>query len=225
MGVANTNSVSIQNSIALPIVLSPPHVANGNLVASVETVQSASTDSIGSIYRYGFLPSGARVEDIKIQNDPTTTGVWTVGLYCNLTAGCNLSNAVAGWSPAQVYLPGNVVQFGGVIYFCVTSNSNNPPPSANWLTGLSTAVPAGSVPVPNAQQLFAIGVNTAGATATWRSIYAPGLAGFAAANCRLRVWELMNLTQDPFYEFHIAMTATTGPIGVGNIALSWSWTR
>jgi hypothetical protein len=41
----------------------------------------------------------------------------------------------------------------------------------------------------------------------------------------LRVWELLGLLQDPNYEFHLVLTATTAPTSVGSISLQWSWVR
>jgi hypothetical protein len=174
-----------------------------------------------------------RIEDIQMQNDATTAGVWTLGIYLNDNQGLNV-NAPSGplgtiqtWNSTTAYVPGNVVQYANVIYYCITGNTNSQPPSANWTTGLSTNIPASSIPIPNAQLIFGTGISTAAANTVWKSIYAPTVGAVAqtASNTGLRVWELAGFTQDPFYEFHLCMTSTTAPTANGNIALQYSWLR
>jgi hypothetical protein len=41
----------------------------------------------------------------------------------------------------------------------------------------------------------------------------------------LRVWELLGMQQDPFYEFILALTASTAPTANGVIALQYTWVR
>ena len=48
---------------------------------------------------------------------------------------------------------------------------------------------------------------------------------FTASNVGLRVWELLGLDKDPFYEFHLVLTSTTAPTAVGQISLQFTWVR
>lgn len=38
------------------------------------------------------------------------------------------------WSSAASYLPNDLAYYGGVLYSCITANTNSTPPSANWRT-------------------------------------------------------------------------------------------
>jgi hypothetical protein len=185
--VVNTLSTVVSNYNAQPRILTSGYLAGGNDTVGVATVSTTATDSIGSTYRFGFIPSGVRMEDIQIMNDATTAGVWQIGVYGN-------------------------TQQGGTVY----------------TAGVASTFAAGAVPVTNANEIFsATGVSTASAQAGWVSAYKPSIlgAGFLANNVNLRVWELLGLSQDPFYEFHLVLTATTAPTAVGNISLQWSWVR
>jgi hypothetical protein len=193
-------------------------------------VAAVSTDNIASTYRFGFLPSGVRVIDIQLINDATTAGVWKLGVLCNSLQALNMGGpafSVATWSSTVAYVPGNVVQLGGVIYYCTTGNTNSQPPSGNWTTGSTVVAAAGTVPIPNADQILATGVSTAAANSVWKSVYSPsiGAVGFAAANVGLRIWELLGMTVDPEYMFHLVATATTAPTANGNISLQYTWVR
>ena len=122
--------------------------------------------------------------------------------------------------------------YSGVVYYCTTGNTNSVPPSGNWTTGNSAIAAPGAIPVPNAHVVLAGGngtntVSTAAANATWKSVYSPsqGNVGFSASNANLRLWELLNFTSDPFYEFHLVLTATTAPTANGNISLQFTWVR
>lgn len=231
MAVVNTKGTLIQNYDAVPRILSSGYLAGANDTVGVSTVAAASTDSIASTYRFGFIPSGVRVEDIQIMNDATTAGVWQLGVYCNTQQALNLGGpgfSLQTWNSAVAYVPGNVVLFNGVVYYCTTGNTNSQPPSGNWTTGSTQVAAAGSLPIPNAQGIFNVtGVSTAAAQAGWISAYKPsiGAVGFAAANVGLRVWELLGMVQDPEYMFHLVATATTAPTANGNISLQFSWCR
>src|SRR5579872_4343099 len=186
MAVVNTLSTTISNYDAQPRVLTSGYIAGGNDTFCVANVAAASTDSIGSTYRFGFIPSGVRVQDIEIMNDATTAGVWQVGVY------------------------------------------NNDQQSCVTVTGGATTTTApGAVSVTNANVIFATGVSTAAAQLQWKSIYAPTVlnGANAAANSQKRVWELLGLDKDPFYEFHLVMTATTAPTANGTISLQYTWVR
>jgi hypothetical protein len=237
MAVVNTKSTIILNRDAFPPVLSSGYQAGGGDTISVATVTSTATDGIGSTYRFGFVPSGARIQDIEIQNDSTTAGVWQLGVYLNDQQSLNLGSGpaplVPTWSATTAYVPGNLVLYtptgltGPLVYYCNTGNTNNIPGSGDWTAGGTLPVPAGSVPFPNANVIFNAGISTASASYGWTSVYKPslGAVGVAASNVNLRVWELLGLLQDPNYEFHLVLTATTAPTSVGSISLQWSWVR
>ena len=233
MALVTRLSTTVSNYEAQPRILTSGYISGSNDTVCVATVAAVSTDSIGSIYRFGFLPSGVRVQDIQLQNDATTAGVWTAGIYLNDNQGLNVAapsgplGTIQTWNSTTAYVTGNVVQYNGVIYYASAGSTNSAPPSGNWTTGLSANLPASSIPIPNAQLIFATGVSTATANTTWKSIYAPtvGATAQTAANNTLRVWELAGFTQDPFYEFHLALTSTTAPTANGNIALQYSWVR
>jgi hypothetical protein len=230
MAIVNTKGTLISNYDAQPRILSSGYLAGANDTVGVSTVAAASTDNIASTYRFGFLPSGVRVEDIQLMNDATTAGIWKLGVLCNTQQALNLGGpgfSVQTWSSTQAYVPGNVVLFNGVVYYCTAGNTNSQPPSGNWTTGNAQVAAAGAVPIPNADQILATGVSTAAANSAWKSVYSPsiGAVGFAAANVGLRVWELLGMVQDPEYMFHLVATATTAPTANGNISLQYTWTR
>lgn len=186
MAVVNTLSTIISNYDASPRILSSGYVAGGNDTVCVATVGAGATDSIGSTYRFLFLPSGVRVQDIQLMNDATTAGVWQLGVYANDQQPC-------------------VTVTGGV---------------------KTTAAP-GAVVVTNSNLILGAGISTAAANLQWKSVYAPTVlnGANAAINANKRVWELLGLDADPFYEFHLVLTATTAPTGAGNITLQMSWVR
>ena len=230
MAVVTRLGTLVSNYEAVPRILSSGYLAGANDTVAVATVGAVSTDSIASVYKFGFVPSGVRIEDIQMMNDLTTTGIWNLGIILNDNQGLNMGGpgqSVQTWNNATAYVPGNVVQFNGVIYYCTTGNTNSQPPSGNWTTGGSVNAAAGTVPIPNNGQIFGSAISTAAANANWKSIYSPsiGAVGFAAANVGLRVWELAGFSQDPFYEFLLAMTSTTAPTANGNISLQFTWVR
>lgn len=186
MAVVNTLSTMISNYDANPRVLTSGFLAGGGDSITVATVGAGATDSIGSTYRFGFISSGVRVQDIQLMNDATTAGIWQVGIYDNDTQACT---TVTG--------------------------------------GVQTTAAVSVVPVANANLIFGVGVSTAAANLQWKSVYAPTvLAGAnAATNAQKRVWELLGLDKDPFYMFHLVLTATTAPTSAGNISLQYSWVR
>jgi hypothetical protein len=227
MALVTRLSTVVSNYEAQPRILTSGYLSGGNDTVGVASVATTATDSIGSIYRFGFIPSGVRIEDIQLQNDATTAGVWQVGVYLNDNQSLNTALSLTTWNATTAYVPGNVVQYLGVVYYCTTGNTNSTPPSGNWTTGLAVNTPASSIPNVNGMQIFNSGTSTATANAAWKSVYSPsiGAVGVAAANVNLRVWELLGFAQDPFYEFHLALTATTAPTAVGTISLQWSWVR
>lgn len=186
MAVVNRLGVLVSNFDAQPRIISSGFIAGANDTVGVGTVASVATDNIGSTYRFGWIPSGVRIEDIQIQNDATTAGVWQLGVYNNTQQACTT----------------------------VTS-------------GATTVTAAGAVPVTNANVIFGTGISTAAAQTSWKSIYIPTIlaAAYTASNVGLRVWELLGLDKDPFYEFHLVLTSTTAPTAVGQISLQFTWVR
>lgn len=227
MAVVTRLSTTVSNYEAAPRVLTSGYIAGANDTICTSFVGAVSTDSIGSVYKFGFLPSGVRIEDILLQNDATTAGVWNMGVICNDNQSLNLGLSLATWNSTTAYVPGNVVQLAGVVYYCTTGNTASQPPSANWTTGGSTVAAPGTLPIPNCGQILGTAISTATANANWKPVYSPsiGAVGFAAANTSLRIWELMGFAIDPFYEFLITLTSTTAPTANGNIALQWEWVR
>jgi hypothetical protein len=235
MAIVNTLSTLISNYDAQPRILSSGYLAGANDTVVVATVNAVSTDSIGSTYRYGFIPSGVRVQDIQMMNTASTAGVWNLGIALNDQQNLNLgiygggvsAPPVATWNATTAYVPGNVVLLAGVVYYCTAGNTNSQPPSGNWTTGGPQNAPAASVPIPNAGQIFGTGISTAAAKSIWTSVYFPsiGAVGGSAANVGLRVWELLGMTNDPFYEFHLVLTSTTAPTANAAISIQYSWVR
>lgn len=230
MAIVNSKGTLITNYDAVPRVLSSGYLAGANDTVCVSTVAAVSTDSIGSTYRFCFIPSGVRIEDIQMVNDATTAGVWQLGVYCNTQQALNLGGpgfSVQTWSSIVAYVPGNVVQLAGVVYYCTAGNTNSLPPSGNWTTGGTAVAAAGAIPIPNANLIFGSAVSTAAAKTVWTSVYTPtvGAVSFTAANVGLRVWELLGMVQDPEYMFHLVATSTTAPTANGNISLELTWVR
>jgi hypothetical protein len=186
MAIVNTLSTIVSNYNAQPRVLTSGFLAGANDTVTVSTAALVSTDNIGSTYRFAFVPSGVRIQDIQIMNDASTAGVFQMGVYANTQQG---GTTITG--------------------------------------GVATTFAAGAVPVTNANVIFGTGISTASAQTSWKSIYVPTvLAGSAAAiNAGKRVWELLGLDQDPFYEFHLVLTATTAPTANANVSLQFSWVR
>jgi hypothetical protein len=229
MAVVNTKSPILLNFDAVPRINTLPYLGGANDTICKAVITAAAGDSIGSTYRFGFIPSGVSLADIQMQNDAISSGTWNLGVYCNSQQGLNLGGpgySVQTWSSTVAYVPGNVVLFNGIVYGCIVPNTNSQPPSGNWTTGGTSIASPGSVPIPNSPQIFATGISAAAANTTWKSIYSPTnlTALYTAGNTALRVWELLGMVQDPDYLFHLVMTATIAPSS-GNIALQWSWVK
>ena len=239
MALVTRLSANVSNYDAQPRVLTSGYLAGANDTICTAAVTTVATDSIGSIYKYGFLPSGVRIEDILMQNDATTAGVWQLGVYTNDQQGLNLSAPASGggqaayptWNSTTAYTIGQVVIYNGVVYTCSTGNTNSAPPSGNWFTGGSSNVPPASAIAFSAtlgsQSILGQAISTAAAKTIWTPEYTPQQTTITvtAANTQLRIWELLGMQQDPFYEFLIALTATTAPTAAGSIALQWEWVR
>jgi hypothetical protein len=74
MAVVNVKSPLISNYDAQPRILSSGYLAGANDIVQCGVIACGATDSAASVYRVGWLPSGARIEDIQIQNDANTGG-------------------------------------------------------------------------------------------------------------------------------------------------------
>lgn len=235
MAVVTRQSTTISNYDAQPRVLTSGYISGANDTTGTASVTTVATDSIASVYTYGFLPSGVRLIDIQMLNDATTAGVWSIGVYTNDLQSLNL-NGTSGPSPGSIYptwnattayITGNVVVYNNVVYTASAGSTGSTPPSGNWTTGGSAIVPPSSLVIASASAILGSGVSTAAAKTVWTSVYTPKVTTITAtaANTSLRVWELLGMQQDPYYEFMIALTATTAPTAVGTIALQYSWAR
>lgn len=80
-----------------------------------------------------------------------------------------------------------------------------------------------TLPVAASDQIFASGVSLAAAHNIWTLIGFPSIlgAGGLVANVKLRVWELLGLASDPFLDYEVIATVTTGVTTGGNFALRW----
>ena len=186
MAVVTTKSSIVSNYDAQPRVITSGYLAGANDTVTAATVAAGAGDSANSLYKFCYIPSGVRIEDIQIQNDATTAGVVKLGLYTN-------------------------TQQGGIFY----------------TGGVPATIAAASLPATGADQIFGTGISTASAQNTWKSVYNPTIltGSSLAANVGLRVWELLGFSADPFYEFHMVATVTTGMTAAGTIALQVSWVR
>lgn len=235
MALVTRQSTTISNYDAQPRILTSGFIAGANDTVGVASVTTVATDSIGSIYTYGYLPSGVRVEDIQMQNDATTAGVWNIGVYTNDLQPLNLAAPTSGggqqaystWNSTTAYVTGNVVLFNGVVYTASAGSTNSQPPSGNWTTGAAQIIPPSTLVIASAVSILGTGVSTAAAKTTWTSVYTPKVTTITqtAANATLRVWELLGMAQDPEYLFMLALTATTAPTAVGAIAVQYAWVR
>jgi hypothetical protein len=235
MALVTTLSTVISNYDAQPRILTSGFLSGANDTVGVATVNAVSTDSIGSIYKFVFMPSGVRVEDIQMQNDASTAGVWSMGVYTNDQQSLNLGAPTSGggqgaystWNSSTAYVTGNVVIFNGVVYTASAGSTNSQPPSGNWTTGGAVVVPPATLVIASAVGIFGTGISTAAAKTTWTSVYSPGVTSVAhaASNVNLRVWELLGMAQDPEYLFILALTATTAPTANAGISLQVAWVR
>lgn len=91
----------------------------------------------------------------------------------------------------------------------------------------SNTADGGAVPVANSDLIFASVISVVAARSVWTSILFPSIlnAGGLPANARLRVWELLGLTADPFKLYHLVITAVAAATVAGNIAVKYSWVR
>lgn len=81
MAVVELKSTAITNADTSSQKLNSTRLQEGRLKESVGTVAAANGDSIGSIYRFARIPSGARVSEVILLCDAITSGAGDVGLY------------------------------------------------------------------------------------------------------------------------------------------------
>jgi hypothetical protein len=82
MAVVNTKSTTITNLEASPIVLTNPLKSRGRLRESIETLETANGDDIGSKYRFLRVHSSWRISDVILDSDDIgTTTIADFGLY------------------------------------------------------------------------------------------------------------------------------------------------
>src|SRR5208282_5097155 len=208
MALVTRLSTNVSNYDAQPRILTSGYLAGANDTICTSTVTTVATDSIGSIYKFGFLPSGVRIEDILMQNDATTAGVWGLGVYTNDLQALNLGAPTSGggqgayntWNSATAYVTGNVVIYNGVVYTASAGSTGSAPPSGNWTTGLATVIPPATLVIASAVSILGTGISTAAAKTVWTPVYTPQVTTITqtAANTQLRIWELLGMAQDPF---------------------------
>jgi hypothetical protein len=88
MAVVNVKSSAVTNADATPRVPNNSFVGGGDVGELVGTAEVTNGDSIGSTYRLGRIPSGARISGVELFNDScgaACTG--DVGIYKNAADG------------------------------------------------------------------------------------------------------------------------------------------
>src|SRR6185312_8317801 len=92
----NVKSQLITNFDSQPVVLSNPGLASASDVTNIDFCSVGSGDGAGSTYRFNFLPSNARIQDIQIMNDALTTGSsYKCGVALNTADGGGLPVAAS----------------------------------------------------------------------------------------------------------------------------------
>lgn len=82
MAVDHLKSTPITNADALPRIANNSHVTGGELRASVGTLETIASGSIGSTYRLVRVPSCARVHKVIFAADASgATGQVDIGIY------------------------------------------------------------------------------------------------------------------------------------------------
>ena len=88
MAVVAVKSTSVTNYNAIPRVVVPRGLADGEVVRAInDLVAVANGDSVGSVYRFGKIRSSDYVDRLRIVSaDIGTTTAGDIGLYDLLTA-------------------------------------------------------------------------------------------------------------------------------------------
>jgi len=119
----------------------------------------------------------------------------------------------------------NEAMTAGVVKLGVYTNTQQSLVSVTG--GVTTVTAPGTVAVASADQIFGTGISFAAAHSAWTSCYSPTIlnGSVLSANLGLRVWQLLGFDQDPFYEFHLVATVTTGVTTGAGFAFQLSWVR
>jgi hypothetical protein len=81
MAVEARKTAQIANMDAVPIVMAPANIMDGNMKVAVGTVEVVNADSIASTYRMVRLPSNAIVQRVLLSCDAITSAAADVGVY------------------------------------------------------------------------------------------------------------------------------------------------
>lgn len=83
----------------------------------------------------------------------------------------------------------------------------------------------GAVVLANSDLIFGSAISFVTARSIWTSVYFPSIlnAGGAAANTKLRIWELLGFTSDPVQTYDIGIAAVTASSVAGNIAMQLTY--
>lgn len=87
MAVVALKGANITNLDASPSVKVDPALLGGRVRLSIDTVELANGDSIGSTYRLARIPSNANISSIRLFCDAITSGAADIGLYRTATDG------------------------------------------------------------------------------------------------------------------------------------------
>lgn len=119
----------------------------------------------------------------------------------------------------------NEAMTAGVVKLGLYTNTQQSATSVT--TGVTTVTAPATIAAASADQIFGTGISFAAAKTVWTSVYTPTiLAGSVlAANNGLRVWELLGFDKDPFYEYHLVATVTTGITTGAGFAFQVTWVR
>lgn len=91
MGVVNVKATQISNFDAQPRILTQPYIERTTEQTGIGIVSCGASDSAGSIYRLGFLPSGALLSSLSVMNDANTSGTsYKFGVALNTNDGGGL---------------------------------------------------------------------------------------------------------------------------------------
>lgn len=82
MAVVSTKATAISNRDSSPKVLSDSKISRGNIIEALGTIETTGTDSAGSKYFFGSVPSNGRISQILLSCDGNNTaGTIDIGLY------------------------------------------------------------------------------------------------------------------------------------------------
>lgn len=82
MAIVNKKSTGIANATAMPPVRSNRVLISGPMQGAVGTVTKEASDSNGSVYAFARIPSNARIDSIRLENDVIAEGTsYSCGVY------------------------------------------------------------------------------------------------------------------------------------------------